>query len=81
MEVGRETPSASHNHAGGQILRCFAMKPNFVSSPSKVGSGYFRMSRSALRFVTSLRLAPAYVHRSESRSRDCTEFGVNPLGM
>jgi hypothetical protein len=31
----RETPSASHNHPIGQIPRCFAMKPNFMSIPSR----------------------------------------------
>ena len=29
-----ETPSASHSHATGQIPRCFAIKPNFMSTPS-----------------------------------------------
>jgi hypothetical protein len=31
----RETPSASHIHATGQIPRCFAMKANLISSPSR----------------------------------------------
>jgi hypothetical protein len=31
----RDTPSALHSHATGQIVRCFAMKPNFVSTPSR----------------------------------------------
>ena len=31
----RDTPSAAHSHATGQIPRCFAMKPNFMSTPSR----------------------------------------------
>ncbi|MDA9440800.1 hypothetical protein XH98_17220 [Bradyrhizobium sp. CCBAU 51745] len=31
----RNTPSASHSHATGQIARCFAMKTNFMSLPSR----------------------------------------------
>ncbi len=31
----RETPSAAHNQSAGQIPRCFAMKENFTSIPSR----------------------------------------------
>ena len=31
----RETPNALHSHATGQISRCFAMKTNFMSLPSR----------------------------------------------
>src|SRR4051812_49274943 len=31
----RETPSASHSHATGQMPRCFAMKTNFIALPSR----------------------------------------------
>src|SRR5271170_427157 len=30
-----ETPSASHSHATGQTERCFTIKPNFISTPSR----------------------------------------------
>src|SRR5271168_2205208 len=30
-----DTPSASQSHATGQTERCFAMKPNFMSTPSR----------------------------------------------
>ena len=30
-----DTPSASQSHATGQTDRCFAMKPNFMSTPSR----------------------------------------------
>ena len=32
---GRETPNAMHSHATGQMVRCFAMKTNFMSLPSR----------------------------------------------
>jgi hypothetical protein len=31
----RDTPIASHSHATGQMFRCFAMKTNFMSLPSR----------------------------------------------
>ena len=31
----RETPNALHSHATGQMLRCFAIKTNFMSLPSR----------------------------------------------
>jgi hypothetical protein len=31
----RETPNALHSHATGQTFRCFAMKTNFMSLPSR----------------------------------------------
>src|SRR5690606_28230061 len=31
----RDTSSASHSHATGQIVRCFAMKANLISLPSR----------------------------------------------
>src|SRR6202034_3122968 len=30
-----DTPSVSQSHAAGQTERCFAMKPNFMSTPSR----------------------------------------------
>ena len=35
MEARPRSPSASQSHATGQTERCFAMKPNFMSTPSQ----------------------------------------------
>jgi len=60
----RETPSAPHNHSAGQIPRCFAMKLNFTSAPSRSRPWlFFRISR--------FRLELRDFAFSAARSRPC----------
>jgi hypothetical protein len=53
MEPDLDTPSASQSHATGQAERCFAMKPNFMSTPSQSRlRPFLRHVGSALSFAT-----------------------------